>query len=511
MSPFHSLRLWFRRAPRQQTISAAAGAFVVMAVLAYLMVPASRPSASVDTGAFGSPVNSGQPGRVITVGPGATPAAGGARGGATPGRPGANTPGAGSTGGNGGNGGNGGGGCVTPPGLDQGVTDTQIKVAIALVNIFGPAANETFGIPTPDEQKVIWKAIIDGTNAQGGVACRQVVPSFFTANPADPSNLQSTCLDIAQSKPFLVFDSGSYSQGNPVCFAQARVPYFGGYLLTQKQAEDGYPYLFNLANLDRLLKDTVFAFRDRGAFKPANGFAKLGLFYHDCHPELFEEEIGWLHQAGLDDSHIVTYNFGCPTAFANPSDVTQAIVNFRSQGVSHVTYIDAKGDFQEFTTIAEQQHFRPRYVLPDDELLGIAYGTLRPNSANVVNAQIVTNARSGEERTPGMTPAGATLRCDALLTAHGLPPTYKEEQLAGNACNQLWMFQAAIEHAPALQRTALAAGLERARSVDFSYPSGPNSFVGDRVTTAGQFWRVDQFFPSCDCWRVIDPVFHPNY
>ena len=35
--------------------------------------------------------------------------------------------------------------------------------------------------------------------------------------------------------------------------------------------------------------------------------------------------------------------------------------------------------------------------------------------------------------------------------------------------------------------------------------------TGDRVTTAGQFWRVDQFFEDCECWRVIDPEFHPNY
>ena len=391
------------------------------------------------------------------------------------------------------------------------MTDTEIHIAIALVNIYGPAANDTFGIPDPDTQTAIWNALIDGTNARGGIACRKLVASFYKANPADPSNLQATCLDIAESAPFIVFDSGSYSQTGPLCFAQNQMPYFGGYMLTQKQATEGYPYLFDLGNFDALFKDAVFAFHDRGAFDTANGFKKLGVFYHDCSPELMSQQLDWLHQVGLQDSQISTYNFGCPTAFANPSDVAQAIVQFKAQGVSHVTYVDAKGDFQEFTTAAESQGFRPQYVLADDELIGISYGNLRPNTANIANAQIVTIARSGEERTPGMTPTAGTQRCDELFTSHGMQPTYKQEQLAGNACNMLWMLQAAAENAPALQRDALAAGLQTAQSIDFSYPSGPNDFTGDQVTTAGQFWRVDQFFEDCECWRVIDPEFHRNY
>jgi len=282
-------------------------------------------------------------------------------------------------------------------------------------------------------------------------------------------------------------------------------------MLTQKQADNGYPYLFDLGIFDDVFRDAVFGFHDRGTFDKAKGFKKLGVYYHDCSPELMTKELGWLHKIGLQSSDIVPFDFGCPTAFANPSDVSQAIIKFRQEGVTHVTYVDGKGDFQEFTTIAEQQGWRPQYVLADDELLGIAYGTLRPNSANVVNAQIITTAASGEERTPGMHPSPATVRCDAMLTAKGLAPTYRQNQLAGDACNQIWMLRAASEHADALQRKALAAGLQRTKTIEFSYPMGPNDFSGNRVTTGGQFWRVDQFFTSCDCWRVIDPMFHRNY
>ena len=73
------------------------------------------------------------------------------------------------------------------------------------------------------------------------------------------------------------------------------------------------------------------------------------------------------------------------------------------------------------------------------------------------------------------------------------------------------MFRAAVDNAPALNGGALAAGLQRAKSVEASYPAGPNDFTGTRATTGGQFWRVAQFKAACKCWQVIDPNFHPSY
>jgi hypothetical protein len=73
------------------------------------------------------------------------------------------------------------------------------------------------------------------------------------------------------------------------------------------------------------------------------------------------------------------------------------------------------------------------------------------------------------------------------------------------------MLQAALGQAPELSAEALPAGLQRAGSIDFSFPQGPNDFTGERVTTGGQFWRPAQFMPDCGCWRVIQPDFHRGY
>ena len=73
------------------------------------------------------------------------------------------------------------------------------------------------------------------------------------------------------------------------------------------------------------------------------------------------------------------------------------------------------------------------------------------------------------------------------------------------------MLQAALNHAPELSPLALPAGLQAAKAIDFSYPQGPNDFTGRGVTTGGQFWRVAQFMPDCDCWRVVQKEFRRGY
>ena len=216
-----------------------------------------------------------------------------------------------------------------------------------------------------------------------------------------------------------------------------------------------------------------------------------------------------MHDAGLRDRDIVTYDVGCPSAFANPSDLQQAVLTFQTNGVSHVTAAYFLGDLATFTKIAQQQGFRPKYGLPDEGLIAISYGNLRPDPSNFANAITITARRNGEERTPGMTPTPGTLKCDGILEARGGRSTY-ERMFAGDACNLLWTFQTAVEHAPAMQREALAVGLRQAKSVEFSYPQGPSDFTAEGVTYAGQFWRVAQFMTGCRCWQVVQREFRPG-
>ena len=515
MRPFQEFRFWARRAPTGERISAGVGALLVAILVAWLLVPGSGPKSTnlassggglADQAGTGAQTN-GAPG-APGVGPGASgasAAAATAKGGSTSATPKASAAtGAAAAVASGGAA----PGCPAVSGV-TGVSATQIKVAVTLTNIVGPAANSIFGIASPADQQKWYEAQLDDINKKGGIACRGVVATFYPTNPSDQNELQQRCLEIAQSGVFAEIDNGSYAiYPQKHCFAQHRIPFFGGYMLFRDEIDAFYPYLFNISEFDTIDRNTVFALKDRGFF---NIPGKLGFTYRDCDQPLVKKWFEWFQQAGVPSSQMVPYDFGCPAVFANASDIEAAVLKFQQNGVTHLTAHQLVGDFANFSNVAEQQGFRPKYGLPDESMIDVAYGSQAPNSNNIVDAIAIAQGRSGEEHTPGATPAAGTAKCDAVYQAHGIAPTYKLPAGAGYVCSQLWMFQAAINNAPVFRPEALAAGLQRARSLDVSYPAGPNDFSGLRQTTGGQFWRVAQFMADCKCWRVIDPNFHPGY
>lgn len=545
MSPFQQFRLWARRSPGGERAAAAVAAAAVLGALSWMVVPTQdhpgRVAATATAGAAGASAGPAQTGAggASSQGVGSSgPAAGsggaigsgapgdGGSGAAeashsSPGPEGASPTGAGATSAVS-SGLNGtvaaGRACVSPPGGAPGVTATQIKIAVTLTNIFGPAGNETFGGKPASYSQAAFQDVVDSINSTGGVACRKLVPLYYQVNPADPSDMEQKCLEIVQAGVFAEIDTGGESVlPGPNCFGQNHIPYFDTTnLLSAQQLNQYYPYLFApLDTFDSLDRNTVFGLRDRGFFRVSNGFSKLGFVYLSCYPQVISGFLGWLHQAGLTSSQIVTYDLGCPSAgIADPSSMEQAILKFASAGVTNVTIADMAGSFSNFTTIAQQQGFHPKYGIPDETVIAISYGSQHPDYNNIAGAIAITASRYGEERTPGLAPSAATSRCNAIFEAHGQPALYQQGVIVGAndgaMCDQLWMFKAAVEHAPVLSREALAAGLQAARSIDFSYPFAPNDFSGSHVTHGGEYWRTTEFMPTCSCWQAIDG-FHPSY
>lgn len=524
------LRKWARRAPVAERAIAATAVVLVLAVVAWLLVPAgSGGKPGVDTlngasnpGAITSPQPGSLPSSAISSAPGqagqtpaqpgvtssgAVPAVGGhgSGGGVSTGNSGASAQGAAQ-------------GCVSPPGTDQGVSTTQLKVAILLINLVGQAGNGAFGLPPVSTQRQYFQDVIDYTNAHGGTACRKLVPIYFEGNPADSSNLQQLCLQVEQAHPFFVIDLGAYTVSPAIasCYPQAGLPFFTTAFLPAAQVEKYYPYMFSSGLAEAIYRNAIFGLKEKGFF--AGGFHKLGVIYRDCVSEIPNQFFSWLGQAGLSSSQVVSYDFGCPASgYASPSDMQAAILKFKQAGVTNMTEFEAQGDFANFTDIAQQQGFRPRWGIPDEGIVAISYGSTHPNYQNIANAIAITPSRYGEEHTPNYPISAGTARCNAAHKVGGQPPVYRQpDALGGIACNSIWTLQAAAEHAPSLRRTSLAAGLQAAGSIDDSYPNGPgnfkaNQFTGAKVTYGYEYWRMDKFLPSCTCWQVVDRTFHPSF
>ena len=536
MTPFQQFRLWLRRAPvGERAVAAVAAAMVLLLVL--VLLPSSAGSEASETLAGG-----GDPAvteEVAAVGPGGTAAGDGTRvqapGSVAP----ADATGAGSTSVSTGAADSATGGVPQtgtgpsstaaaaggttatgpaagpakasrscPQGKAPGVTEKKMKIAVIMTKIVGPAANALFGVATPEQQREYWKRVLDDVNANGGAGCRELVPTFYEANPADNTNLQEVCLDIVGSGAFAALDTQAYAQFPVVeCYPRNKVPYFGGYFASETIRARSFPYLFQFNSMDQAHKDAVFALRDRGFFQKENGFTRLAFPHKSCDSQLIKKMRSWLGQAGVRPSQIVEFDFGCANGLASPSTIQQAILTFQREGATSLTYANLVGDFGNFTRIAEQQGYRPRYGLPNDALISVSKGSVRQDPDNIANAIAIDQGRYAEETTPGTKPTAATARCSAIMKED----VYDLPNIAGKTCNMAWIFMAAVDNAPQLARTALAAGLQRAGSVEFSYPQGPNTFAAPRTTTGGQFWRPTRFTRSCACWRVTDAAFKPSY
>jgi hypothetical protein len=517
MTPFQQVRLWGRRAPLGERVSAAAGALLALAVVAYLVVPPESPSRSSSLQSQGTTV---EPGTAEPLAPGTTgSAAPGSRGATGPAPSGVRTGAVNGTTGAQTGGGSGagstritpGGGCLSPPGSDQGVSAKQIKVAIILFEISGSFGNEALALPPADVQQRAYQIVADSINAGGGVACRKLVPVFFRVNPLDQSDLQQKCLQIAEAGVLMAIDGGSYTVAPALlsCFPQHGVPIYEQLPIAESLLTKNYPYMFAQGSLDQLYRNSVFALKQRGFFSAANGFGKLGYYYGSCNPDIPNKVESWLHQAGIPAGDIVSFDQGCSTT-ANPANDQQAVLTFQRAHVTHV--FQTQANWSGFTSAAQQQGFHPKYGFPDDPVVAVTYGTNHPDYSNLADALVITSERIGEERTPGYVPSRGTARCNAIMRAHGEPPVYQQQLgMGGFACDHLWEFVAMVEHAPSLKRASLALGLQATKTIDFSYPLGPPAFSGRGVTVGGQSWRTEQFFTSCNCWRVIDRTFHPAF
>src|SRR4051794_37185025 len=152
MTPFQEFRLWARRAPANERISAAVATAIVLALLVWVLIPSSTGSNSASAFPGSTSSDAGTTGSTSSTAPGTSSAPGKATGPGAAGGPGASVPGttSGTTSG-GTTAGRGPGtttsttgssdgtttvqtdqGCQSPPASGPGVTDQTIKIAVII-------------------------------------------------------------------------------------------------------------------------------------------------------------------------------------------------------------------------------------------------------------------------------------------------------------------------------------------------------------------------------------------
>jgi hypothetical protein len=515
-TPFLEFRLWWRRASTGKQSAAVGAVAAALALVIWIAVPLAGSGSS-------SNLNAGSNGRGFASGTGSTAAA--ASGGpgdtstTTAAGPAAGPSTASSTGtagaAGGGNGAGAAGGSGGGPGglLATGCSGPAKTMNVGVVLVDAGGVNSVIGAPSTSQQQGMWNAVFDSINKSGGAGCNHLVPDFQTDNEFNPSSAQSACLNFIQHKDFAVL-FGFLPVSPDTCLLQNHIPVFEETGLSSADVQKNYPYYFGGAeSLQVIYRNWAYASRQLNVFNPANGFKKIGIFYRDCQPEVNQAMLADLQAVGVPSSAIDRADVGCPSAFASPSAIEQAVIKFKSDGVTTATIDNDLEDTQNITKQSQAQGFHPRWTVPDDGMIAVTQNpSFAPDPNNFDNTLAITPLQYGANTTPGFKESPTDVQCDQIMNSHGQPGAVASpDQFSGAVCNIAWMFAAALDHAPSVAPDQLAAGLQRVGSVPFSFPYGPNNFSAPGTTYGGQFWRPVTYHSSCGCWKVDNPNFSPSF
>jgi hypothetical protein len=519
MKPFLQFRLWTRQGPPAERVLAAVAGIVALALVGWAAVPAGSGSRLrvASPSALGSPPGttavgaSGSSAAGSSSGPTGSIASSGSTGGAA--SPGAVAgPLVGSAGpGNGGQAGPASAGCDRASN-EKGITPTQITVGVILVDL--GQLNPTLGIPSYGDEQKAYDALFADYNKRGGVRCRTLVPRYYRDNVLQASSEQGVCLQIEQDGVFAVLNN-LYNPQEFNCLAQRHIPNVF-YTAPHTPAMQQYsPYVMApVADYHRLIKDYVLGAQQLGLLSGQ----KIGILEQACYPEENTDIEADLASIGIGANKLTRFNYGCNTNVVTadtPDQNREAVLQFQSSGVTLVLQT-ARAVVQDFASSAEQQGYKPKYLMMNDQSMALIATSSTPIPTSMDGTISITPSAEGETNTAGWQMDAATADCTKIMTGAGVRPPRDPQgspqsdnqklalELNGSACDAVAVFVAAASHAPSLVRSALAQGLALAGPLNLSYPDGPMHVTDPNDPTGGQSWRPAQWYTACNCWKVMD-------
>lgn len=522
MTPFMQFRLWAREGPAAERVLTVVAAALALALLVWALAPASGTPGGSDVAATAGPSTTTPAGDASTgavsptaaadasvAAPGAAASTG--TGGAASAQPSSATPAGSAARATAGATDTGGAEAVVGGGCDNRATDTgvtkdTIKVGYLMYSLGD--ANALIHLPTPDQSKKQFQALIDQYNKAGGVQCRKLAPVFYEDTLNAPAE-HSLCLQAQQDGIFVMI-ADLFTPQERNCLAAAKVPNFTISPPTTPNISTYFPYVIShRADTYRIMRDYVFGSREYHFF---DGMKKLGVLDSTCYPDLQNKMYEYLAAVGIPKNTISRYNYGCPSQTSTPDQDTAAALQFKREGVTHVM-----GNYYNWPTgfarAAGQQAYKPKYSIMDDNTWSLVQNADPPVDPNLDGALGITKDLTGAENVPGYQWNAATQDCIKLTTALGLESPVKAGVTAiyGSACAMVKMFVEAAKVTSPLTRTGLVNGVAKLGKVDLSYPAGPADFHDPKNPTGAQSWRAGIYRNSCTCFQFVDGAYRPEF
>jgi hypothetical protein len=353
-----------------------------------------------------------------------------------------------------------------PTEVGHGMTDDEIAIGIWYVPA-DSTAGTAVGVEAANEGvdgKGQAQAVVDFVNDNGGIAGRQIVPSWYELSSAEVvtpegrvREAQRMCATWTEdAKVFAIVSGGvGYNEGIVECAAKAQTPYIvpSSQYLDEEWTARVNPYLYVLTGftVERREQTMLSQLAARGFFDKG---ARVGLMIEGTSPA-YKAGVDRalkpaLEKLGVEVVSEVVYPDWISSPWPN------YVLQFQQAGVTHVLFTASSGLYVPvmlFMRSADSQSYRPEYG-------GLGSDHLPSSLANNAPAAQLENAvATGWQPTsdlaedPGPINARES-QCREIQVAAGQPPRHGQ---AVAYCDALFFLRDALGAATALTPDGMAS------------------------------------------------------
>jgi ABC-type branched-subunit amino acid transport system substrate-binding protein len=333
----------------------------------------------------------------------------------------------------------------------QGVTATTVTIGVVVLKNGDKYANSFgFAISYGDAERE-FKALVDDVNARGGVAGRRVttVIAYYDVGGAaiDKEALQaSLCSQFTQDhKVFAVLMPYNPLQSFVDCLAKHKTLLLNGSAASTDDLRlrqvAGWLYQPSIPSYSGYPRQLVRALSAHGFFTGPT--PKAGILVLDLPDMVRAAERDMkpaIEAAGVKVAEVTRIS----TSTSANSDISGAVLKYRSEGITHVFFVQAAGGLPlYFMQGAEQQQYFPRYGLSTFEAPGYFLEGNVPAS-QLRNARGIGWAPFFDVKPTQLATRPAERRCFDIISRAGETNANRGSNLSATpVCDLVWVFAAA--------------------------------------------------------------------
>lgn len=395
--------------------------------------------------------------------------------------------------------------------MGPGITAKEIVIGIGIAddaNTANEANLGTKGLTRGDTERY-YNIMREKINKSGGIAGRKVRYSVFrfsNTNTDSSRNEQAACAHWTQDdRAFTAMFS--YSANFLSCAQKNGMSTtFSGLTYSDDRIYATYPTHIEHSAMS-LTRQMLNLPKGLVAEKYFDKGYKLGVITYD-QPTSARAVDGTLAPAlarlghKITDIRRISYLQSTNDLGKLTAEMQNAVLSFKTQGITHVIIVDEKGVLTLLATAAaENQNYRPRYGLNSQNGLTVIAGQVPPGQLNrAVGIGWFPQLDVPERELP---PNAGRERCLATFSKHGEEPANANNAgVMVGICERINFVKAAVEAGlPDITAESFARGAE---SLGSSFPSAMglrNNIFGPGRHAGAGYYRHVRYDRECNCFH----------